>query len=513
MQIDGLTVVEVGGVSKTCDEHVFGKNPRWVVNLRNWGEAGVVKLGKDGKTGDRGATMMFISYPSLRESDSVRMWNPETNRVVTTRDVIWLHRMFFDPSRVSNINTFNEISEVNNSEADDDIVDEEAVSESNGWEGTKVDVPVLRYGRTIKPVNRLIKSISSMIESNSSIAVDLRYLERMAELDVMEVTALELSLVGAGVGGGFSNTSELKVLNFRQAMKGRDAKEWLKEVENEQNRFNKYNALTPVSQDLVPKDSKIMTTTWAMKKKANGTFRGCLNVRGYKQIDGMHYFGHNIAVPVANAITVQIVLVLFAMNPEWIVELIDVEGAFLQGKFADGEQMYIEIPDGFERFYGKDEVLKLNVPIYETKQAASCFYKTMVEKIKGRHYEGSKVDPCLYFCRRSGRMSLMISWVNDFMLLGTPDDVERMKSDSMSIFKCKPEGPLTEYVGSKIDITRKENGIARVKFTQPVLLQKLKDEFLIPIEGKNPLTPAVAGQVLLKGDGIGTVDPKEITEF
>ena len=107
------------------------------------------------------------------------------------------------------------------------------------------------------------------------------------------------------------------------------------------------------------------------------------------------------------------------MNPEWIVELIDAKGAFLQGKFADGEQMYIEIPDGFERFYGKDKVLKLNVPIYGTKQAASCFYKTMVEEIKGQQYERSKVDPCLYFCQRNGQLSLMISWVDDFMLLGT----------------------------------------------------------------------------------------------
>ena len=96
-----------------------------------------------------------------------------------------------------------------------------------------------------------------------------------------------------------------------------------------------------------------MTTAWAMKKKANGTLHGHLNVCGYKQIGGMHYVGHNIAAPVANAITVQIVLVLFAMNPEWIVKLIDVEGAFLQGKFADGEQMYIEIPNGLNGSVGK----------------------------------------------------------------------------------------------------------------------------------------------------------------
>ena len=120
--------------------------------------------------------------------------------------------MFFDPSRVSDVETFTEVSEVDNSEADKEVVGDEAESKSKVWEGTKVDVPVSRFGCAIKPVSRLIESILSMIESDASIAVDFQYLERMAELDETEVTAFELSLVGAGVGGGFSNTSELKVL-------------------------------------------------------------------------------------------------------------------------------------------------------------------------------------------------------------------------------------------------------------------------------------------------------------
>ena len=56
----------------------------------------MVREGKDGKTGDRGQSMTFVGYANNRESDSVKMWNPETNRVVTTRDVIWLKRMFFE---------------------------------------------------------------------------------------------------------------------------------------------------------------------------------------------------------------------------------------------------------------------------------------------------------------------------------------------------------------------------------------------------------------------------------
>ena len=118
-------------------------------------------------------------------------------------------------------------------------------------------------------------------------------------------------------------------------MKSENAKEWEVKVEIKKKHFDKYNALSPVSCNSVPKDAKIMTTTWAMKNKANGTYRGWLNVRGYEQIDGMHYFGHNIAAPVTNAIIVRLVLTLFAMNPEWTAELVDMEGAFLQGKFAD----------------------------------------------------------------------------------------------------------------------------------------------------------------------------------
>ncbi len=40
--------------------------------------------------------MMFVGYPANRETDSVRMWNPDTNGVVKSRDVIWLKRMFFE---------------------------------------------------------------------------------------------------------------------------------------------------------------------------------------------------------------------------------------------------------------------------------------------------------------------------------------------------------------------------------------------------------------------------------
>ena len=163
---------------------------------------------------------------------------------------------------------------------------------------------------------------------------------------------LESACVGAGSGGGFSNTRELKPMNYKTAMAGKDASEWKDEVRKEKERFDKYKVVTVVDRDSVPANAKIMTSTWAMKKKSSGKLRGRLNARGYEQVDGVHYFADSIAVPVTNANTVRTVLTLFAMNPNWIAEVVDVEGAFLQGRFKNGEEMYMQIPDGVEEFYG-----------------------------------------------------------------------------------------------------------------------------------------------------------------
>ena len=51
-QLDGLILVNVGGKMATRDEHVYGSNLNWATNLCIFGEAGVVKEGKDGKAGD-----------------------------------------------------------------------------------------------------------------------------------------------------------------------------------------------------------------------------------------------------------------------------------------------------------------------------------------------------------------------------------------------------------------------------------------------------------------------------
>ena len=100
-------------------------------------------------------------------------------------------------------------------------------------------------------------------------------------------------------------------------------------------------------------------------------------------------------------------------------------------------------------------------------------------------------------------MVVFVAWVDDVMVLGPPKLVEQVQRDLEKAFTCKREGVLTEYVGSILSITRDDEGHGTVKFTQPVLIKKLKDAYEVP-EGPISKTPAVAGQVLVKGDDDGT---------
>ena len=75
------------------------------------------------------------------------------------------------------------------------------------------------------------------------------------------------------------------------------------------------------------------------------------------------------------------------MSCTWILAIIDVEGAFLQGRFANGEELYIEVPDGFHEWYEGDVVLRMSIPLYGTKQAGYCFFKTFASRIKNMTYK------------------------------------------------------------------------------------------------------------------------------
>jgi hypothetical protein len=57
-------------------------------------------------------------------------------------------------------------------------------------------------------------------------------------------------------------------------------------------------------------------------------------------------------------VTIRVMLIL-AIMANWLAWIVDVEGAFLQGRFQNGELIFMKIPNGFQKFYPSYVMLKL----------------------------------------------------------------------------------------------------------------------------------------------------------
>ena len=98
-QLDGLTVVEMEGITKTRYEHFIGQNPMFTKHLQMWGKAGTVKIktSTSPKLNDKGTHCMFIGYMYNHLGDCYKMYNLKTGRTHETRDIIWLKWRFYKP--------------------------------------------------------------------------------------------------------------------------------------------------------------------------------------------------------------------------------------------------------------------------------------------------------------------------------------------------------------------------------------------------------------------------------
>ncbi len=90
-----LAVIEFNNQQLTRYKAADQEIPQWTKSLRSFGEAGVVKIGKNGKLGDRRVTCIFVNYANKHSSDCYQMYNPKSGKIIKTRDIQWLNKMFF----------------------------------------------------------------------------------------------------------------------------------------------------------------------------------------------------------------------------------------------------------------------------------------------------------------------------------------------------------------------------------------------------------------------------------
>jgi hypothetical protein len=112
-------------------------------------------------------------------------------------------------------------------------------------------------------------------------------------------------------------------MKYDETMSSDEAEQWKKSVEQEHQRMEENKVWSPIDKTKLPTGAKILTSTWAMKKKADGTYRARLNCRGFEQVPGIHYKQNTILAPVVALMTIRITLVIMIMAG-WTGQILDV---------------------------------------------------------------------------------------------------------------------------------------------------------------------------------------------
>jgi hypothetical protein len=251
------------------------------------------------------------------------MWNPNTKKISETPNVVILKRMFFGtpmkPVHNKQSTDDGDLNSVQQDERGGTITADFVTVDDNAAtiecvDSSAPDTPVVnnnlgqsKYGHAYSHTTHYDPMTGRTIGAEATALAN--YYQCLKDMD----GEMEFTNVGAGIGGGFENTMELKPMKYEEAINGPDRKAREKEIENEHERMVKNDAWEPVKKSLLPKGTKLIDSTWACKKKSTGKLRRRLNVCGFKQVEGVHYNGTSTHALVMNAGNIQIVIILMIM--------------------------------------------------------------------------------------------------------------------------------------------------------------------------------------------------------
>ena len=159
---------------------------------------------------------------------------------------------------------------------------------------------------------------------------------------------------------------------LHQALKQKDASQFVDAVVKEINGHVDNEHWQLVKRDSVPDDVQIVPSVWSLRRKRNLTtneitkHKARLNLHGGKQIYGMNYY--ETYAPVVTWFAIRL-MIIFGILFHWSLRQVDFIMAYPQAPIE--MDIYMELPQGIETAEGssKDHVLKLLKNIYGQKQA------------------------------------------------------------------------------------------------------------------------------------------------
>ncbi|KRZ83588.1 Retrovirus-related Pol polyprotein from transposon TNT 1-94 [Trichinella sp. T8] len=363
----------------------------------------------------------FMGY--CDEKDGYRIWLPDINQIVTSRDVLFKPEEIRLPSQMS----VKADSSEKNEEEDDPDAEELRLELSSQWTSKEAECEV----ETKMEREEEKSEQASRSNKQEEVALSSKRVRKMPNYLSDYVLTTQTSSPSS----------------FHEAMQSVDAADWRKAMEEELHSLEENSVWALVDP---PSGKKVLDSRWVLriKTKSDGSvdrYKVRLVAKGYMQRPGIDY--DETFSPVARFDTVRALLSIAAVK-RLKIQQFDVKTAFLYGALK--EEVYVKQPEGFEN--GTNQVYKLNRSLYGLKQGPRCWNLRLVEFLRKQGLKQSSADPCL-FARMKERSKLLVAiYVDDGIVAGSDtDEMEQFLAVMKKEFKIK-QGPLDTFLGMGIKV-------------------------------------------------------------
>jgi hypothetical protein len=153
---------------------------------------------------------------------------------------------------------------------------------------------------------------------------------------------------------------------------------------------------TPVPR---PPGRNIVGSKWVfrIKRNADGSiekYKARVVTHGFTQVFGQDYY--DTFSLVAKLASFRAVLMLAAHN-DWEIKTFDFNGAYLNSELKEDEEIYMQLPPGYEGQGEEDIVLQLRKSLYGLKQVGQKWYDALARALADLGFCTTQADPGVFY--------------------------------------------------------------------------------------------------------------------
>lgn len=410
------------------------------------------------------------------EPNGYKVYNPDTNKFITVRDVL-IDEISFKTSRpplklegeIENNN-----SNVNiNPETATKVVNELDEPVRSGVGKQQTDPIAGKSNKSVTKTDNNADSGSSAINSeNKTQGVVFRRSQRLQNLPSVSYKEDEVDMNYYTLCAQSLNCTIPQ--NYQEIPNRSDRFKWEEAIKEELNSLLINNTWSLVPQ---PIDKNVVDSKWVFNIKNDiygnpSKYKARLVARGFSQQYLMDY--NETFAPVARIATFRLLL-SFANQNNLMIHHMDVKTAFLNGNLT--EEIYMRVPEGVKA--SSNQVCKLHKALYGLKQSARCWFKRFDEVLKRLEFNSSSVDPCLYFLDKGHvhKNIYVILYVDDIVLVTANENTMKgFKAYLSNEFRMVDLQEIKLFLGIQIERNNQEISLNQSAYLKTVLSKFNMDE-------------------------------------